>query len=323
MADVEIKTEYINIQTDFGFKHVFGSLKNKDALIRFLNALFDGKLTVTDVSYHDKEILPSEEGGKRIVYDVYCTSAVGRSDSPFFPRVQTKGKEATQSDHHFILEMQNIYTPPFEERMVFYASKMVAGQGKAGWNYELEPVFAVAVTDFNFSHLSAKLVRDVMLVDRESGEPLTDKLHILLCSLKEVPGNWEDCRTEMEQILFLIKNMDNMDSTSLAYREGRFTEIFEAARSSRLKKEEIVAYSQSLEKLRDTQLGIQYAAERAAEQAAARAAERAHAEGRAEGRAEGEANAKIKIAQKMLKEGLPIEAISSFTGLSESEVMTL
>ncbi len=61
MGKVEIKTEYINLQTDFGFKHVFGSVANKQALIRFLNALFEGKLIVTDIVYHDKEILPSEQ----------------------------------------------------------------------------------------------------------------------------------------------------------------------------------------------------------------------------------------------------------------------
>ncbi|MBD5262606.1 MAG: hypothetical protein HDS39_00845 [Bacteroides sp.] len=75
MASTEIQTEYINIQTDFGFKHVFGNIDNKTALVRFLNALFEGRLTVTDVVYHDKEILPSEENGKRIVYDVYCEAA--------------------------------------------------------------------------------------------------------------------------------------------------------------------------------------------------------------------------------------------------------
>ncbi|MDE6562497.1 MAG: Rpn family recombination-promoting nuclease/putative transposase [Muribaculaceae bacterium] len=97
---------------------------------------------------------------------------------------------------------------------------MVAGQGKAGWNYEIEPVFAVAVTDFNFGHLSPKLIRDVMLTDKDSGEVLTDKVHIFFCSLKEVPDKWEECRTEIEYILFLIKNMESMDSTSLAYKEG-------------------------------------------------------------------------------------------------------
>lgn len=36
-------------------------------------------------------------------------------------------------------------------------------------------------------------------------------VHIFMCSLKEVPEMWEECKTEMECILFLIKNMDNMD----------------------------------------------------------------------------------------------------------------
>ena len=48
-----------------------------------------------------------------------------------------------------------------------------------------------------------------------------------------------------------------------------------------------------------------------------------HAEGRAEGRAEGEGNAKKEIARKMLKEGLDISMIASFTGLSISEIESL
>lgn len=312
----EIKTPYLNIQTDFGFKHVFGSIANKQALIRFLNALFEGKLTVTDVTFHDKEILPSKQDGKRIVYDVYCTTPIKRSGSSFFPVQQVfDNKEDIRTDHHFILEMQNIYTPPFEERIVFYASKMVAGQGNAGWNYELEPVFAVAITDFNFSHLSPKLVRDVMLTDRESGEILTEKLHIFLCSLKEVPKNWEECKTELEHMLFLIKNMENMDHTSLAYKEGNFAEIFEAARSSLLNENEIIAYSQSLEKLRDTQVGIKYAADKAR----AEARERALAEGRAEGRAE-ERESSIRI---MLSLGIAPETIADKYEISLEDVLRL
>ena len=307
MADTEIKTEYINILTDFGFKHVFGNLDNKTALVRFLNALFDGKLTVTDVVYHDKEILPSDEKGKRIVYDVYCTAPVSRSKSPFFPPYKPKDGKDTEWDHHFILEMQNIYTPPFEERMTYYASRMVAGQGKAGWNYQLEPVFAVAVTDFNFSHLSPKMVRDVMLTDRESGEPLTDKVHILLCSLKEVPGKWEECRTEMEYILFLIKNMELMDNTSLAYKEGRFAEIFEAARSNRLREEEKIAYSQSLEKLRDTQAGIRFAADRARE----------------EGEARGKAEERRNSIRMMLSFGVSARQIAEKYDMTEEEVLKI
>ena len=43
---------YINPYTDFGFKKLFGTEMNKDLLISFLNALFQGeKSEITDIQY--------------------------------------------------------------------------------------------------------------------------------------------------------------------------------------------------------------------------------------------------------------------------------
>ena len=154
-----------------------------------------------------------------------------------------------------------------------------------------------------------------MLVDRDTLEPLTDKVHIILCSLKEIPERWEDCKTELEEILFLIKHMDNMDSSSSAYREGRYTDVFEAARSNRLRPDDMVEYRKSLDRLRDIQRGIKYETENARRKALE--------EGRAEGRAEGRMAEKIEIARKMISSGINTEMISAFTGLSESEISNL
>lgn len=296
----KIQSEFLNMQADFTFKRVFGSEMNKHILIRFLNALFDGKLFIKDVTFHDKEKLPSSPKGKRIVYDVYCTAPSSKMDSAFFPAIQKEGDNKNDSrDHHFILEMQNIYTPPFEERIVFYACKMISEQGKSGWDYELDPVFAIAITDFNFSHLSPKLIRDVMLIDRETKEPLTDKVHILLCSLKELPEKWEDCKTELEEMLFLIKNMDKMDTMSLAYIEGKYAEVFEAARSTNLKDTETIAYSQSLDKLNETIAGFRYAKE----------------EGIKLGKAEGKAETLQEKAQQAKEMGLSDDIIKRLFGM--------
>lgn len=308
----EILTEYINIQSDFGFKYVFGNEKNKGALILFLNILFKGQLTVTDVVYHDKEILPGVKDGKRIVYDVYCTTSSERAHSPYFPAAQIKDRKGEEkTDHHFILEMQNAYVPPFEERITYYASKAIAGQGKAGWDYELEPVFVVAITDFNMSHLTPKLLHDVVLMDRDDKHPLTDKLHLLLCSLREVPRRWEECRSELEQVLYLIKNMEHMNNTSLAYREGNFKEIFDAARSSRLNKDDIIPYRQSLEYLRDQQRAIEYAKEENFEK------------GMAKGMAKGHEKAQLEMARKLKDMHMSDKDIMQVTGLSIEQISRL
>ncbi len=99
-----------------------------------------------------------------------------------------------------------------------------------------------------------------------------------------------------------------MDSTSLAYREGKFTEIFEAARSSRLRDDQIVDYSKSLERLRDTQKGMEFIA--AKERAA----------GREEGLKAGRKEEKIEIARNLLASGIALNVISSSTGLSIPEI---
>ena len=55
MSDMEDK--YISLLTDFGFKRIFGTDLNKDLLIGFLNALFEGEHVITDVKYLNSEHL--------------------------------------------------------------------------------------------------------------------------------------------------------------------------------------------------------------------------------------------------------------------------
>ena len=110
-----------------------------------------------------------------------------------------------------------------------------------------------------------------------------------------------------------------MDSMSLAYREGRFAEIFEAARSNRLREDEKIAYSQSLEKLRDTQAGITFAADRAREEGEAKG----RAEGRAEGEAIGRAEGVASVAVNLLRRGLDVDFVASATGLSVEKIREL
>ena len=54
-----------------------------------------------------------------------------------------------------------------------------------------------------------------------------------------------------------------------------------------------------------------------------RGREEGRAEGREEGRAEGEKKAKIGSARKMLIDGLPIDMVAKYSGLSIEEVESL
>lgn len=261
-------TTFFDIRTDFGFKKIFGSEKNKHLLVRFLNALFGDVITIKDVEFHNKEILSAEENGKRIVYDIYCTSKVHSATNDY--RLH-KNKSITSFDegldHHFILEMQNQYEPPFEERVLYYTAKAIAEQGSKGWDYSLEPVVSVVLTSFDFKNMKDSLVHEMVFSDRVTGDILTDKMRIVLLSLKQLKGKrWDECENELEQILYLVRNMENLNKESEAYKSGDFKEYFEAAETASMVNEDVVAYSQSLQKLRSIEAGVRYARQEAKEE---------------------------------------------------------
>ena len=61
MCSEGLRERYVNPYTDFAFKLLFGTDLNKEILIGFLNALFDGKQVIEDVIYLNTEHLGSKE----------------------------------------------------------------------------------------------------------------------------------------------------------------------------------------------------------------------------------------------------------------------
>ncbi|MDE6296304.1 MAG: Rpn family recombination-promoting nuclease/putative transposase [Muribaculaceae bacterium] len=236
-----LEKEFIRILTDFGFKRVFGSKEHSNILRRFLNALFEGEMNIEKIEYRDKELLPEHIKGKKILYDIYCT---------------------TDSNKHFILEMQQEESENFPERILFYISKAVVNQGIQGVEYEINPVICIVFTDFFITGMSKTLIKDIIPIDRYTQEIYTDKMRIIFISLPDVPKDWDECNTELLRQLFLIKNMENMTRKSKPYLTGEYEEMFTASSTGNLTNEEAVAYSQSYLKEIDHQSAMRFAERR-------------------------------------------------------------
>ena len=200
--------EFIRLMTDFGFKRVFGSKENAGILKRFLNALFEGEMRIETVAFQDKELQPAHADGKKIQYDIYCT---------------------TDKGDHFIIEMQQADTENFPERMLFYISKAIVNQGLKGVSYIIAPVYCVVITNFNLTNMSRSLLKDIVLSDRKTHEVYTEKARLIFLSLPELPRKWEKCETELERLLYLIKNMEKLTRNSKPYKSGQYDEIFRAS----------------------------------------------------------------------------------------------
>lgn len=172
-----LKKTFLKLRSDYGFKRAFASEENKEVLKKFLNALFEGKMVVTDVTFQNKEILPPDKNGKRIYYDAYCT---------------------TSTNHHFVVEMQRKQSKDFGQRMVFYISSCVFRQGESGKSYRFNPVYLIVITDFDMRPLERRLVNEVVLMERNTHVVFSEDFHIFFLSLARVSKEWDDCRTELE-----------------------------------------------------------------------------------------------------------------------------
>ena len=100
-----------------------------------------------------------------------------------------------------------------------------------------------------------------------------------------------------------------MESKPKGYPE--FDELFEAADMSHLANEEVVAYSQSRQKILDDREGVRQWGEIVREEALE------------EGRNEGRKDAYSSIIGNMRSKGMSLEAIADLLGLSHDEVNSL
>lgn len=177
----------------------------------------------------------------------------------------------------------------------------------------------MCITDFDFPHLTPRLIQEFEWREKETGESLTRKQRMLFYSLKQVPGEWEGCDTELQRSLYLIKNMDKMDKNSKAYNDGRYRDLFDSAESVHISAEDVVTYSQSLAHLREYQSVLDFRYEEGKEEGIAIGEERGIAIGEERGIAIGEERGreseKENMARKMLAADIQIDFISQITGI--------
>ena len=78
-----------------------------------------------------------------------------------------------------------------------------------------------------------------------------------------------------------IKLTPFMDKNCKEYNDGEFKYLFDAAATDMMCAEDVVAYSQSLQRLNDIDLEIQYAKDKSFEEGTSKGLARGRAEGRA------------------------------------------
>ena len=291
---------YINPYTDFGFKKLFGTEMNKDLLISFLNALFNGKKQeITDVQYLNAEHLGEGYGDRRAVFDVYCMTSDGS---------------------RFIVEMQKAEQEYFKDRSIYYSTFAIREQAVKGklWNYHLDDVYTVGVLNFVFpngEYPSDSFCHEIKLTDVEDNHVFYDKLTFLYLEMPKFTKTEDELETMFDKWMFVLHNLGRLLDRPKALQDRVFQKLFEQAEIARYSESERWQYFESQKEYWDNYSIMTTALNKGLAQG--------RAEGRAEGFAEGEAKANRENARRMKTKGYPLEDIAEVTGLSLEEVERL
>ncbi|GAB3019798.1 Rpn family recombination-promoting nuclease/putative transposase [Niabella terrae] len=261
---------YLNPLSDTGFKKIFGSEPNKDLLISFLNALFQGKKVVRDLVYNPQEQQASTKEHRTVIFDLTCTGEDGET---------------------FIIEMQRTGQTYFKDRAVFYATRPFNDQVQkvpAGWNYQLQEVYFIGIMDFKFQDSDPDAyIQEVMLINKKTCNVFYSKLCLLFIELPKFNLPEDQLKTELDGWLYLLRNLSEMKEKSVFLHKNVFQKLFRIAEIANLKKEEYMSYESELKAQRDYNAVMQSL----------------KAEAEEKGMEKGSKSARIMIARQLLLQG--------------------
>ncbi len=288
-------TPFINPYFDYGFKRLFGIEPNKDLLISFLNAVFEGRRPpIVDVSYLKTELLGDYREDRGTVFDLYCLQEDGV---------------------RYIVEMQKTEQYYFKDRSVFYAAGAVKEQAPKGpWNYRLNEVVVVGLLNFEFpnkEYPEDSYFHEAKIRDSEDHHVLYEKLVFYYLELPKFKKPVSELETMMDKWLYAITRIAHLERRPEVLDAPVFEKFFEEARVSNLSKAERVLYEESMRYNWDLYSTMETSHGKGKE------------EGFAEGREQGRKEEKLAMARTMKTLNIPLDTIIQVTGLSPDELHLL
>jgi len=284
--------KFLDPKNDFLFKRLFGTEKNKDILIYFINNILhlEGRSAVQDVTYlktiQDKEVAYK----KQSIVDVLC-----------------KDQDGVQ----FVIEMQVSKTPGFEERAQYYAAKAYTSQMYTGGKYkDLKEVIFIAISNYTMFPKKEDWKSSHVTLDIKTQEQDLKAFSFTFIELPKFDKTIDALETVEEKWIYFFKNAHETteeDFNKFIGNDSLLKKAFDETTRFSMTEEEWNTYEESLR--------IEMDNKAVEEQKLMEAEEKGMEKGKADG---------IKlVAINMLKAGLSLKIVSQTTGLSEKEILAL
>ncbi|HHQ2481162.1 TPA: Rpn family recombination-promoting nuclease/putative transposase [Bacillus cereus] len=302
-----MSTKLVNLRIDFAFKQLFGTKGNEEILTGFLNAILEESLDAPIVSLQleDPHLHKSYEDDKLSILDLLATLDDG-----------------TQVN----IEIQLRNTHDMVKRSLYYWSKLYASQMQEGMPYRsLRKTITINLLDFILFSQDETFHTIGQLWNPKKKQILSDDIEIHFVEIPKLVKQWREEKVNpwenafVRWMLLLPAHEDEHLTQTLEEIAMNQDPILQKA----MNKWENMSYDSSFrtayearEKLLlDEQARLAHAREEGLEEGL----EKGIQTGRKEGIEEG----KIQLIRGMHKNGMPLEDIEKFTGLTTEEIRKL
>lgn len=281
---------YLDPKADLTFNKVFG--EHPDLARSFLNALLplEAGEEIESIEYLPAELVPENPVRRFSIVDVRCRDNRGRQ---------------------FLVEMQMVWSPEFEQRVSFDADKAYVRQLGKGGDYRLpEPVYSLNLLVNNVIDPALPgYYHSYRMVHEACSERVIEGLRLVFVELpKFTPHTFSEKRMHVLWLRYLTEIGDQTVSVSSDLRnDPEVGKALSEIRASAFTDAELAAYDKFWDQV-SVEVTLYNSGER---------------KGRAEGRAEGERQKALEIARKLKGVGQTNAEIASLTGLSQEEVERL
>jgi predicted transposase/invertase (TIGR01784 family) len=297
-------TKFLDPKNDVAFRRIFGSEKNKDILIHFINDILELKDRdkIKEITFLPTIAVPEIAAKKQSVVDVLC-----------------KDENGVQ----LIIEMQVAPQEGFEKRAQYYAAKAYSRQlnkgKKEGARYiDLKAVIFIAISDNIIFKDKIFYKSDHIMLDKESYAHDLKDFSFTFIELPKFKITDINLLTNIvEKWCFFFKNADKTSEADLRKLIGSDNVIeraYEELNQFNWTEDELLTYEQETKRIMDNQAAEDYKINQIKQQII---------EAEEKGKAEGKVERDIEIAKNLLSQNIDINTICTATGLSVKEIINL
>ena len=298
--------KYLNPKADLTFKKVFG--EHPDLIISFLNAL-----------------LPFDKPEEEITEVEYLNSVRVPRPNLFWNDNVLNVRCKNQQNQVFYVELQIIWTVDYRMRMSSDESTVCINKSEIGNNHKCSyPVYSLNLVNDTFSQ-SDNCYHDFQIVEVAETSEVIEGLRFIFVELpKFTPKNFSDKKMQVLWLRYLTEiNEKTIEVSPDLLNNPEICKAVTQLEVSAFTEAQLLGYEKFWDIVSTAKTTISSARHEGLKEGRAKGLEEGRAKGLEEGQAKGRTEERFRMAREMKSDGLPVETISKYTGLSLEEIGTL